>query len=272
MTCVERPPFPCSPQIVCRGKLRGGAIRLLIACPGDLGTRHALTRDHPRTRAIVVLIFGWGAISVGRARDPCSGRSGSVDRLDVPLLGAGVARVAALILALRKIGPPAARGRVLPVLDADLHRRLAIASGRPRSRACPETPGLGLLLLLRLDRLREPSRRHHRGPSKGARTATMIELLTGTAAPAAHLGLVPRLRHRGRDRRGRGRRSRPRRATRLARDFAGVVDGDVDLALDALERDRRARRRAPCSSARRPGRAGVETVRPMAGARSRNER
>ena len=69
--------------------------------------------------------------------------------------------------------------------------------------------------------------------SKGARTATMIELLTGTAALAAYLGSFldfgSSAAAAASEQRGCGRRA-------LASDLAGVVDADVDLALHALER------------------------------------
>ena len=66
--------------------------------------------------------------------------------------------------------------------------------------------------------------------SKGARTATMIELLTGTAALAAYLGSFLDFGTAAATAVAAGEEP-PRRATRLARDLAGVVDGDVDLAL-----------------------------------------
>ena len=72
--------------------------------------------------------------------------------------------------------------------------------------------------------------------SKGARTATMIELLTGTAALAAYLGSFLDFGTAPRPRRPPPARSPAGRRPLLASDLAGVVDADVDLALLALER------------------------------------
>jgi len=167
------------------GKVRGGAIRLLIACLA-IWALGMLSPEITENRAIYVLIFGWGAILAG-VLVIVFGTQRMVLRLDVPLLGAGVARVAALILALRKIG------LVLLALGFFLFWTL-IYIGVWRShpagafKGLPETPRFSDFFYYSVSTGFVSPPGDITAASKGARTATMIELLTGTAALAAYLG------------------------------------------------------------------------------------
>ncbi len=167
------------------GKLRGGAIRLLIACLA-IWALGMLSPEITENRAIVVLIFGWGAILAG-VLVIVFGTQRIVDRLDVPLLGAGVARVAALILALRKIG------LVLLAVGFFLFWTLiyiGVWRSHPEGafRGLPETPRFSDFFYYSVSTGFVSPPGDITAASKGARTATMIELLTGTAALAAYLG------------------------------------------------------------------------------------
>ncbi len=190
------------------GKVRAGAIRLLIACLAIWGLG-MLSPEIDRDRALVVLIAGWGVI-IAALLVLVLGTQRVLHRLDVPLLGAGrrARRGADRGVAPRR--PRAARARVLPVLDADLHRRLALAAGRRLQGPAGDADVLGLLLLLRLDRLREPAGRHHRR-QQGRAHGDHDRAAHGHGGAGRLPRLVPRLRHRGRSggRRGRARRPDP---------------------------------------------------------------
>ena len=167
------------------GKVRGGAIRLLIACLA-IWALGMLSPEITENRAIVVLIFGWGAILAG-VLVIVFGTHRIVDRLDVPLLGAGVARVAALILALRKIG------LVLLAVGFFLFWTLiyiGVWRSQPAGafKGLPETPRFSDFFYYSVSTGFVSPPGDITASSKGARTATMIELLTGTAALAAYLG------------------------------------------------------------------------------------
>ena len=173
-------------------------------------------------------------------------------RLDVPLLGAGVARAAALMLALRRVG------LVLLALAFFLFWTLiyiGVWRSHPEGafRGLPGTPTFSDFFYYSVSTGFISPPGDITAASKGARTATMIELLTGTAALAAYLGSFLDFGTRGRGRR-RGRRGPvPGEPARLElRDLAGVVDADVDLALHRPRARPRACRRAPCSCARCP--------------------
>ncbi len=188
------------------GRVRAGGVRLLGACLAFWGLG-MLSPEIDRDRAIVVLIVGWGVIAAGLLV-LALGTQRVLHRLDVPLLGAGVARAAALVLALRRVG------LVLLALAFFLFWTLIYIGVW---RAHPEgafrglrgdADLLGLLLLLRLHRLHQPAGRHHRGQQGRAH---------GDHDRAAHRHggagrlprLVPRLRRLG-GRRGGGRRRGPR--------------------------------------------------------------
>jgi hypothetical protein len=167
------------------GTVRGGAIRLLIACLA-IWALGMLSPEITENRAIVVLIFGWGAI-LAAALVIVFGTHRMLERLDVPLLGAGVARVAALILALRKIG------LVLLALAFFLFWTLiyiGVWRAHPAGafKGLPETPRFSDFFYYSVSTAFVSPPGDITAASKGARTATMIELLTGTAALAAYLG------------------------------------------------------------------------------------
>ena len=110
-----------------------------------------------------------------------------LQRLDIPLLGAGVARAAALVLALRRVG------LVLLALAFFLFWTL-IYIGVWRSHpvgafhGLPRTPTFSDFFYYAVSTGFVSPPGDIIAASKGARTATMIELLTGTAALAAYLG------------------------------------------------------------------------------------
>ena len=110
-----------------------------------------------------------------------------LSRLDVPLLGAGVARAAALILALRRVG------LVLLALAFFLFWTLiyiGVWRWHPDGafRGLPHTPTFSDFFYYAVSTGFISPPGDITAASKGARTATMIELLTGTAALAAYLG------------------------------------------------------------------------------------
>jgi hypothetical protein len=167
------------------GKVRAGAIRLLIACLAIWGLG-MLSPEIDRDRAIVVLIVGWGVILAG-VLVIMLGTQRLLHRLDVPLLGAGVARAAALILALRKIG------LVLLALGFFLFWTLiyiGVWRAHPAGafKGLPGTPRFSDFFYYSVSTAFVSPPGDITAASKGARTATMIELLTGTAALAAYLG------------------------------------------------------------------------------------
>src|SRR3954451_4918187 len=167
------------------GKVRGGAIRLLIACLA-IWALGMLSPEITENRAIYVLIFGWGAILAG-VLVIVFGTQRMVLRLGVPLLGAGVARVVALILALRKIGI------VLLALAFFLFWTL-IYIGVWRSHPAgafhglPHTPTFSDFFYYAVSTGFISPPGDIVAASKGPCTATMIELLTGTAGLPAYLG------------------------------------------------------------------------------------
>jgi hypothetical protein len=108
-------------------------------------------------------------------------------RLDVPLLGPSVARAAAVFVALRRVG------LVLLALAFFLFWTLIYIGvwrshpgGAFRGLADPPTFSDFFYYSVSTGFISPPG--DITAASKGARTATMIELLTGTAALAAYLG------------------------------------------------------------------------------------
>ena len=167
------------------GRARGGALRLLGACLAIWGLG-MLSPEIDRDRAIVVLIVGWGVIA-GGLLVLFLGTQRLLERLDVPLLGAGVARVAALVLALRRVG------LVLLALAFFLFWTLiyiGVWRSHPEGafRGLAETPTFSDFFYYSVSTGFVSPPGDITAASKGARTATMIELLTGTAALAAYLG------------------------------------------------------------------------------------
>jgi hypothetical protein len=175
MLAVERLP----------GRVRGGAVRLLGACLA-IWALGMLSPKIDQDRAIVVLIVGWGAIGIA-VLVLVFGTQRVLSRLDVPLLGAGVARAAALVLALRRVGI------ILLALAFFLFWTL-IYIGVWRShpsgafKGLPGTPTFSDFFYYSVSTGFVSPPGDIIASSKGARTATMIELLTGTAALAAYLG------------------------------------------------------------------------------------
>jgi hypothetical protein len=167
------------------GHLRAGGLRLLVACLAVWGLG-MLSPQIDRDRAVVVLVVGWSVILLGLLVF-AMGTQRVLARLDVPLLGHGVARVAALIVALRRVG------LVLLALAFFLFWTL-IYIGVWRShpdgafRGLAHTPTFSDFFYYAVSTGFVSPPGDIIAASKGARTATMIELLTGTAALAAYLG------------------------------------------------------------------------------------
>ena len=139
-----------------------------------------------RDAADLVLIVGWGLILAGLLV-LALGAQRVLARLDVPLLGSGVARAAALLLALRRIG------LVLLALAFFLFWTLiyiGVWRWHPDGafRGLPQTPTFSDFFYYAVSTGFISPPGDITAASKGARTATMIELLTGTAALAAYLG------------------------------------------------------------------------------------
>jgi hypothetical protein len=167
------------------GRVRAGAVRLLGACLA-IWALGMLSPEIDRDRAIVVLIVGWGLIGAA-VLVLLMGTQRVLHRLDVPLLGAGVARAAALLLALRRVG------LVLLALAFFLFWTLiyiGVWRAHPEGafRGLHETPTFADFFYYSVSTGFISPPGDITAASKGARTATMIELLTGTAALAAYLG------------------------------------------------------------------------------------
>jgi hypothetical protein len=167
------------------GHLRGGGVRLLGACLAIWGLG-MFSPKIDRGAADVVLIVGWGFILVGLLVLGM-GTQRVLARLDVPLLGPGVARVAALIVALRRVG------LVLLALAFFLFWTLiyiGVWRWHPDGafHGLPRTPTFSDFFYYAVSTGFISPPGDIIAASKGARTATMIELLTGTAALAAYLG------------------------------------------------------------------------------------
>jgi hypothetical protein len=167
------------------GRVRAGALRLLIACLA-IWALGMLSPGIDRDRADVVLAVGWGLIAAALIV-LALGTQRVLARLDVPLLGAGVARAAALVLALRRVG------LVLLALAFFLFWTLiyiGVWRWHPDGafRGLPHTPTFSDFFYYAVSTGFVSPPGDITAASKGARTATMIELLTGTAALAAYLG------------------------------------------------------------------------------------
>ena len=167
------------------GKARGGALRLLAACVAIWVLGMFSPEITPNT-ATIVLIIGWSIIglivlvlAIGTRRVVAAARRAAARRRRG-------ARHRARAGAAQG-GHRAARARVLPLLDADLHRRLALASRR-RLQGLPPTPTFSDFFYYAVSTGFISPPGDITALSKGARTATMIELLTGTAALAAYIG------------------------------------------------------------------------------------
>ncbi len=167
------------------GRVRGGGLRLLGACLAIWGLG-MLSPRIDRDTAVAVLIVGWGVIAAALLV-LALGTQRVLSRLDVPLLGAGVARAAALLLALRRVG------LVLLALAFFLFWTLiyiGVWRWHPDGafRGLPHTPTFSDFFYYAVSTGFISPPGDITAASKGARTATMIELLTGTAALAAYLG------------------------------------------------------------------------------------
>jgi hypothetical protein len=167
------------------GHLRAGGVRLLVACLAIWGLG-MLSPQIDRGAAVVVLIVGWGLILAGLLV-LALGTQRVFSRLDVPLLGTGVARAAALLVALRRVGI------VLLALAFFLFWTLiyiGVWRWHPDGafRGLPHTPTFSDFFYYAVSTGFISPPGDIIAASKGARTATMIELLTGTAALAAYLG------------------------------------------------------------------------------------
>jgi hypothetical protein len=167
------------------GHLRGGGVRLLGACLA-IWALGMFSPKIDRDAADVVLIAGWGVIVAGIVV-LAMGTQRVLGRLDVPLLGAGVARAAALVVALRRVGI------VLLALAFFLFWTLiyiGVWRWHPDGafRGLPHTPTFADFFYYSVSTGFISPPGDIIAASKGARTATMIELLTGTAALAAYLG------------------------------------------------------------------------------------
>jgi hypothetical protein len=167
------------------GHLRGGGVRLLGACLA-IWALGMFSPKIDRGAADVVLIVGWGLILTGLLVLGM-GTQRVLARLDVPLLGPGVAQVAALIVALRRVG------LVLLALAFFLFWTLiyiGVWRWHPDGafHGLPHTPTFSDFFYYAVSTGFISPPGDIIAASKGARTATMIELLTGTAALAAYLG------------------------------------------------------------------------------------
>lgn len=167
------------------GHVRGGGLRLLGACLA-IWALGMLSPQIDRGTADVVLIVGWGAIAAALLVLGL-GTQRVLQRLDVPLLGPGVARAAALVLALRRVG------LVLLALGFFLFWTLiyiGVWRWHPSGafHGLPHTPTFSDFFYYAVSTGFISPPGDIIAASKGARTATMIELLTGTAALAAYLG------------------------------------------------------------------------------------
>jgi hypothetical protein len=167
------------------GKLRGGVVRLLAACLA-IWALGMLSPEIDQDRAVVVLVVGWTVIISGLIIF-AAGTQRVLARLDIPLLGPGVARVAALLLALRRVG------LVLLALAFFLFWTLiyiGVWRWHPATafHGLPPTPTFSDFFYYAVSTAFISPPGDIVAASKGARTATMIELLTGTAALAAYLG------------------------------------------------------------------------------------
>jgi hypothetical protein len=167
------------------GSVRAAGVRLLGACLA-IWALGMFSPEIDRGAADVVLIVGWGLILTALLV-LAFGTQRVLQRLDIPLLGAGVARAAALVLALRRVG------LVLLALAFFLFWTL-IYIGVWRSHPAgafhglPPTPTFSDFFYYAVSTGFVSPPGDIIAASKGARTATMIELLTGTAALAAYLG------------------------------------------------------------------------------------
>jgi hypothetical protein len=167
------------------GKARGGALRLLGACIAIWVLGMFSPEITPHT-ATIVLIVGWSIIAL-IVLVLAIGTRRVVGRLDVPLLGAGVARITGLVLALRKVGI------VLLALAFFLFWTLiyiGVWRWHPAGafKGLPRTPTFSDFFYYAVSTGFISPPGDITAYSKGARTATMIELLTGTAALAAYIG------------------------------------------------------------------------------------
>jgi hypothetical protein len=167
------------------GSVKAGGIRLLGACLA-IWALGMFSPEIDRGAADVVLILGWGLILAGLLV-LAVGTQRVLQRLDIPLLGAGVARAAALVLALRRVG------LVLLALAFFLFWTLiyiGVWRWHPDGafRGLPHTPTFSDFFYYAVSTGFISPPGDIVAASKGARTATMIELLTGTAALAAYLG------------------------------------------------------------------------------------
>jgi hypothetical protein len=167
------------------GSVRAGGVRLLGACLA-IWALGMFSPEIDRGAADVVLIVGWGLI-LGALLVLLIGTQRVLHSLDIPLVGPGVARAAALVLALRRVG------LVLLALAFFLFWTLIyIGVWRSHPSAAfhglPRTPTFSDFFYYAVSTGFVSPPGDIIAASKGARTATMIELLTGTAALAAYLG------------------------------------------------------------------------------------
>jgi hypothetical protein len=167
------------------GSVRAGGVRLLAACLA-IWALGMFSPKIDRGAADVVLIVGWGVI-LAAIIVLAAGTQRLLQRLDIPLLGAGVARAAALVLALRRVG------LVLLALAFFLFWTLiyiGVWRSHPSAafRGLAPTPTFSDFFYYAVSTGFVSPPGDIIAASKGARTATMIELLTGTAALAAYLG------------------------------------------------------------------------------------
>lgn len=167
------------------GHLRAGGVRLLGACLA-IWCLGMFSPKIDRDTAIGVLIVGW-ALILGGLLVLVLGTQRVLARLDVPVLGAGVARVAALVVALRRIGLV-----LLALLFFLFWTLIYIGVWRSHPEGAfhglPKTPTFSDFFYYAVSTGFISPPGDIIAASKGARTATMIELLTGTAALAAYLG------------------------------------------------------------------------------------
>ena len=173
------------------GHVRGGGLRLLGACLA-IWALGMLSPQIDRGTADVVLIVGWGAIAAALLVLGL-GTQRVLQRLDVPLLGPGVARAAALVLALRRVG------LVLLALGFFLFWTLiyiGVWRWHPSGafHGLPQTPTFSDFFYYAVSTAFISPPGDILAHSRGARTATMVEIVTGAALLSVYLASFVDLR------------------------------------------------------------------------------
>jgi hypothetical protein len=167
------------------GRVRGGGLRLLAAC-GAIWALGMFSPEITPEVAVVVLIAGWSLIAIALLVFVI-GTQRVLARLDLPLLKPGVARATALFTLVRRVGI------VLLALGFFLFWTLiyiGVWRWHPAGafRGLPHPPRFSDFFYYSVSTGFISPPGDIIATSEGARSATMLELLTGTAALATYLG------------------------------------------------------------------------------------